>query len=121
MTKQENETYTKYLKSDKWKRIAEKRMEIDGYTCCMCGCRGTSVNPLEVHHLTYRSLYHEENRIYEDVMTLCHSCHKLLHKGMERKTNEYGRKGWKDNARIPDIHVYTLTGETLKHKEREAE
>jgi len=29
---------------------------------------------------------------------------------MERKTNPDGRKGWKDNPRIPDIHVFNING-----------
>ena len=110
--------YAEYLKTDKWKKIAQQRMEIDGYLCCMCGCRGTQANPLEVHHLSYSHLYHEENRIYEDLQTLCHSCHKLLHKGMERVTNAAGRRGWKDNPRIPDVHVFTIAGTELESVER---
>lgn len=105
----ENEKYRKYLQSDTWKAISRKRYEIDGYKCCMCGCCGTSLNPLEVHHLSYRHLYHEENRIYEDLITLCHCCHKQIHRAMERITSPDGRKGWKD-ARIPQIHVFNING-----------
>lgn len=99
--------YKEYLQSDDWKAIAQERMKIDGYRCCMCGCRGTMTNRLEIHHLTYRNLYHE--RPYEDLLTLCHVCHKSVHRMMERKTSPDGRRGWKDE-RIPDIHVYTFSG-----------
>ena len=43
-------------------------MIIDKYECQCCGCRGTVANPLEVHHLSYGHLYHEETRIYEDLV-----------------------------------------------------
>ncbi len=105
----DDEKYRKYLQSDKWRTIARQRMEIDSYTCCMCGCQGTSANPLEVHHWSYRHLYAEENRIYEDLVTLCHCCHKQIHKAMERITSPSGRRGWKD-ARIPQIHCFNISG-----------
>ena len=54
-----------YLKSDKWKAIAHERMKIDKYTCQMCGCRGTTTNPLEVHHLSYKHLYVEKYDAFE--------------------------------------------------------
>ena len=113
----ENEKYQEYLKSEKWKRIARERMEIDGNRCVMCGCRGTTANPLEVHHLSYKFLGHEEERIYQDLETLCHACHKLIHAAMNRKTDPNGRHGWKDNCAIPAISVYTVAGEVLECRE----
>lgn len=111
-----DERYKAYLKSDKWKQIAKKRMEIDGYTCQGCECKGTATNPLEIHHLSYRYIYHEESRIFEDLVSLCHSCHKTIHKVMERKTNAQGRRGWKDNPRIPTVSTFTITGEILNRR-----
>ena len=117
MTNEENNKYTEYLKSPKWKAIAEQRMNIDKYECQCCGCRGTVANPLEVHHLSYTHLYHEETRIYEDLVTLCHICHKGLHKAMERVTNADGRRGWKSNARIPSVHTFNVSGFNTEYKE----
>lgn len=111
--------YTDYLKTRKWSDIAKKRMEIDGNRCVMCGSTGTSNNPLEVHHLTYNSLYHEEDRIYEDLMTVCRCCHKGLHRAMERVTSPDGRRGWKENPRIPKIHAYNISGEVQFEIEEE--
>ena len=109
--------YTEYLKTPKWKAIAEQRMNIDKYECQCCGCRGTVANPLEVHHLSYTHLYHEETRIYEDLVTLCHICHKGLHKAMERVTNADGRRGWKSNPRIPSVHTFNVSGLNTEYKE----
>ena len=115
----DDEKYRKYLQSDKWRKIAKYRMQIDGYRCCMCGSCGTSSNPLECHHWSYRHLYAEENRVYEDLVTLCHICHKQIHKAMERITSPDGRRGWKD-ARIPQIHVFDISG-TIEYKEEQNE
>lgn len=107
----DNKKYKEYLKSDKWKEIAKRRMEIDGNVCTCCGCRGTIANPLEVHHLSYRYLYHEETRVYEDLVTVCHVDHKMLHNIMNRRTNAQGRRGWSDNQTIPQIHVFNISGD----------
>lgn len=111
----ENEKYRQYLQSDKWRAISNKRMQIDGYRCVMCGSYGTSNNPLEVHHCSYRSLYEEQDRIYQDLFTLCHCCHKSIHRAMERITSPDGRRGWKNNPRIPQIHVFNISG-TIEHR-----
>lgn len=112
-----NEQYREYRKTSKWKEIARKRIEIDGNMCVMCGSRGSTANPLEVHHLTYRSLYHEEDRIYQDLATLCHACHKQVHNLMNRQTDANGRRGWKDNSSVPKVSVYMLNEETIEVKE----
>ena len=118
MTEQDNSKYLEYLNSKKWHEIASKRMSIDNLTCQCCGSRGTANNPLEVHHLSYKNLYHEENRIYEDLVTLCHSCHKGTHSTMNRITAPDGRRGWKDNRTIPNVYVACINGNTLEYEER---
>ena len=112
-----DEQYKEYLKSPKWKAIAEQRLMIDGYTCQGCGSRGTASNPLQVHHLSYRYIGKEENRIFEDLVTLCDACHGQIHNVMNRVTNADGRRGWKDNANIPNISVWALSGADRQSKE----
>lgn len=109
--------YEQYLKTPKWHAIAERRLKIDGFRCVGCGSRGTPQNPLEIHHLSYKSIYHEEERLYEDLVTLCHSCHKNIHNIMNRTTSADGRRGWKDNSYIPKISVYTISGSELENRE----
>lgn len=46
----------------------------DGRKCRLCGDRS---NNLEVHHLTYERFTRE---LQEDLITLCHSCHALVHR-----------------------------------------
>ena len=112
---QDNERYLEYLKSDEWKQIARKRYEIDNGVCQCCGCRGTMRNPIECHHLSYSHLYHEESRIYEDLVSLCRVCHKGVHRMMERITNENGRRGWLDSPRIPRVYTFTANGSDIEY------
>lgn len=119
MDYQDNEKYREYLKSDKWREIAHKRYLIDKGVCQCCGTRGTANNPIECHHLSYSHLYHEESRIYEDLVSLCRVCHKGLHRIMERVTNEDGRRGWKSNPRIPRTHVFCTDGENIEYAIKE--
>ena len=112
----DNNDYLAYLTSPKWQAIAKERMRIDGNACVMCGSRGTTANPLECHHLSYKWLGNEEKRIFEDLCTLCHCCHKQVHNLMCRKTAP-NRNGWKDRYDVPRISVFTISGETLESME----
>lgn len=95
--------YLEFLKSDKWKDTARKRAEIDNYTCQFCGCKGTVQNPLEIHHVTYRNLGHED--VDKDLVTLCHVCHRGITRMMCRVTDrKTGQRGWKDTMPLA-LHV----------------
>lgn len=96
------DNYIIYLQSADWKRIAEKRKEIDGHVCVMCGSKGTQNNPLQVHHFSYKHVGNENP--YTDLVTLCRNCHKDVHRLMDRVTDENGRKGWRDSLPISN-HV----------------
>ena len=62
-----NREYERYISSGSWRRKADKRLEMDNHTCCVCGCPAT-----EVHHLTYDNFRNEQ---MEDLVSLCHRCH----------------------------------------------
>ena len=59
--------YVEYMKSDEWQKIKHSRLEIDHYSCVMCGY---SKKPeiLMVHHLNYKRLGHED--VWKDLVTL---------------------------------------------------
>lgn len=65
-------TYADYLKSDDWKRIANRLKENRPY-CSVC----RSTERLEVHHLTYKRLGME---LDVDLVVLCHECHRKVHR-----------------------------------------
>lgn len=88
--------YEQYLTSEKWKKKADQRRRIDKYSCQMCGYWHER---LEVHHLSYDRIYHEN--VYIDLVTLCPDCHEKVHRMMNRQVNEFGDKGW---SRLRKLH-----------------
>ena len=78
-----SEEYEKYIRSPAWEQMKRKRMEIDGYRCVCCGRHADRCRTMQVHHVTYERLGHEDP--YEDLCTVCGSCHKKLHSYYARK------------------------------------
>ena len=66
-------TYSEYIKSEAWKKKAKQRKELDNYKCVKCG----KTHPIEVHHLNYDTLGHED---MDSLISLCSYCHYLEHK-----------------------------------------
>lgn len=108
--------YEQYLKSESWRKIVGQRLKIDRYTCQMCGTHGSTTNPLECHHFSYKNLGNED--VYKDLVIVCHSCHGMLSKLMNRVVDESGRKGWTNKA-IPRISVYTISGFELEQRKEQ--
>lgn len=70
--------YNRYLESLWWKTIRNERLRVDNYTCVVC----KSKSKLQVHHITYKSLYGED--VLNDLMTVCNKCHERIH-GIKKK------------------------------------
>jgi 5-methylcytosine-specific restriction endonuclease McrA len=68
-----NRFYSEYMKSDRWRRVRERRIFKDRGMCFVCGSR----HNLEVHHVSYRNLGRERMR---DLITLCREHHRMFHK-----------------------------------------
>jgi hypothetical protein len=64
-----DDMYTQYMQSPAWQARRAKRLALAGLRCEGCTAYGV---PLEVHHLHYRSLGHEEDA---DLEVLCKPCH----------------------------------------------
>ena len=73
--------YVDYLLTDEWRTRANKRLDIDDWTCQYCGSELRSMSGDDhtpnVHHLHYRNLTHED--IKNDLVSLCKHCHLELH------------------------------------------
>jgi hypothetical protein len=67
-----NEKYAAYLSSEQWKAIRAARIRKDRSRCQGCGIR----EDLHVHHRTYERFTRER---ISDLITLCESCHALVH------------------------------------------
>lgn len=62
-----NPEYERYIHSVDWRRMADKRLDKDKHTCCVCGGKAT-----DVHHLTYERFGVEA---MDDLVSLCRRCH----------------------------------------------
>ncbi len=69
----DRDTYMEYLKSDKWKEISKECKNLANNKCIRCG----SEDELEIHHITYKNIYNEEQN---DIECLCHLCHTTIHR-----------------------------------------
>ncbi len=65
--KKGNPVYDRYIHSTEWRKKADKRLEMDGHTCQVCGREA-----VDVHHLTYDRFGHEN---MDDLVSLCRKCH----------------------------------------------
>ena len=64
--------YDDYLKTDWWKQRSERTKKLAGYKCEFCG----SGDGLQVHHLAYYDLGHEDDK---QLLCLCRNCHERVH------------------------------------------
>ena len=64
--------YRDFLSSEEWFELREKRKEVDGYKCRICGCGKNLV----VHHLTYENGAEPD---MDDLITVCKDCHRYIH------------------------------------------
>lgn len=85
MSRYKEMKYEDYLKTSHWKSVREKRKELDGHQCFICG----STRELNVHHLSYERLGAEN--IETDMVTLCHGCHATLHRIKDQTKEELQR------------------------------
>lgn len=80
-----NKQYRDYLQSPEWaekKRACIERSKINTGSDNQFGvCERCGYKPwkpiLQVHHLTYERIFNED---LEDLLLICPSCHKQLHK-----------------------------------------
>ena len=66
-----------YMKSDKWKAIAEETKRRAGYVCEYMGPTCTIDQSLQAHHKTYIAIFRERPGI--DVVCVCGACHQYIH------------------------------------------
>lgn len=100
LTKSKYEEYI--LNSPEWQKKRMERLIIDEFRCQQCGAEQSRLNPLQVHHLDYHHLYHENPD--KDLVTLCKCCHIRVHRMMNRVTNsKTGQRGWKDTLSVSEV------------------
>lgn len=72
----QTQQYKDYIRSDEWEDKKQERMKIDK-CCVMCERPLDKIKKINVHHVTYARLGHED--VLNDLVTLCGSCHKKIH------------------------------------------
>jgi len=72
MVSNKKDKYHKYLRSEEWAKIKTDLIILNDGKCEECGSRKN----LQVHHLTYKNLFHEEPG---DLVLLCGKCHMAVH------------------------------------------
>ena len=115
----QNEKYLQYLQSEEWNKKRAERLRIDGKRCVACGSAGNTQNYLTVHHLHYKTIFHEN--VYTDLVTLCRSCHGIFHAGLNRKIDPAGTKGWSETIPLSTVHLLLpddVTVTTTNEKEQ---
>ena len=80
--------YRKGLQEDEnWRRVKQVVRVRDGHKCRICGAKIR----LEVHHITYtlerESIRGRELEYPEWLITLCHDCHRQVHKNRNHLLN----------------------------------
>lgn len=80
----------------------------DGYTCQCCKGKHKD-SKLEVHHIIFRSQGGSNES--ENLITLCHTCHKALHKGKINPKFKGKKKGQLKYA----IQMNSIRCQLLKH------
>ena len=71
--------YHRYLKSPEWQEKRREAFRVHGRKCRRCGNK----RRIEVNHLHYRTLFHED--VNFDLEVLCHECHCLHHGATDKK------------------------------------
>jgi len=66
--------YMKHMKSRAWKELRDEVLERDEHCCQVCA---RDKERLEMHHVSYDNLF---NETVDDLVTLCHGCHRQIHK-----------------------------------------
>lgn len=69
-------SYEEYQKTEYWYDMRQKRLEIDGFCCAMCGTPASESDRLQLHHNWYPERGTED--VQNDLVMLCRRCHKLV-------------------------------------------
>jgi 5-methylcytosine-specific restriction endonuclease McrA len=103
--------YTSYMQSEAWRELRDMMIGIVGGFCERCDASEDDVT-LEVHHLTYERLGHEDP---SDLQVLCPPCHITADAERAEETKDdlaYRRlDGWATKVYGPSWEEYPGYGE----------
>ena len=68
-----------FYDSARWKRVAAKRMRMDGYKCQICKRYGRMVEATQVHHIEHLEDAPDRALDITNLISLCRRCHNAQH------------------------------------------
>jgi 5-methylcytosine-specific restriction endonuclease McrA len=72
------QAYKDYISSPSWIKLKNQRLKLDKYVCQACFKKKAT----QVHHVTYKRLFHE---LMDDLVSVCFPCHKLITRANRKK------------------------------------
>jgi hypothetical protein len=82
--------YKAYLRSVRWKEIAEATKRAADFQCEYFGPTCTRSTHLECHHRTYVNIFREHPG--DDTMCVCRNCHIYIHAHLRLSADNDNRK-----------------------------
>ena len=76
----------KYFKSKEWNNTRKQVLTRDNNKCVLCH-NAIPYAILDIHHITYKNLFHEN---IDELITLCQKCHKSLHENLGYPSKDIG-------------------------------
>ena len=86
--------YNSYMNTKHWSNVRELLFASKGRKCDFCS---TESGKMIAHHIRYANLGHED--INNDLVPLCETCHKFIHKHMDKYPKYYDINERKDIKR----------------------
>ncbi|EJS13420.1 hypothetical protein IKS_03499 [Bacillus cereus VDM062] len=69
----------KFYKSREWRELRLKALKRDNFECCMCRDKGKYRKADCVHHIKEVKEYPELALTFDNLMSLCNTCHNEVH------------------------------------------
>lgn len=80
-----------FYHSKEWRQVRKEVIKRDKKECQVCKSLGkVTVNNLLVHHIYILEYYYNKRLDIDNLVTVCHSCHELIH-------NRYKVNKWKED------------------------
>ena len=74
----------KFYKSKEWRQMRIKALQRDNYECCMCRDKGKYRKADCVHHIKEVKEYPELSLTFDNLMSLCNTCHNEVHDRLDK-------------------------------------
>lgn len=95
----------RFHKNPKWLKLRKSILRRDGYMCQYCKRYGKCRQAEHVHHMLPREFYPEYTYSPWNLISLCGSCHDIMHNRSDRTLSDKGKEILKIFARKNNIDL----------------